>query len=158
MARQPLKPGKTIDALTPGEAAQIFTKSARPHLLWALGAGDVEQPFDDVPFEGMRSLVTSRWRQDGSDNLVVAAATFQDVTDTDIRRVGGSLINTGSNPMYVYLQYARELVQQGFGHVQGFAGYLAANGAWDFKISNEVWKGPVAVYSVLGTTGAWGVV
>ena len=157
MAKQTIRHGATIDTLTPEELAEIFDKP-RPNVVLGLGGGEVERLDEDTPMRGTRRQITSISRNEGSDNFPVAAATFVELCRHNPGRIAGSIVNVGTNPVYVYLAPIARLQAVGFGAATVFTGYLTPNGSFDFKLTNDVWCGPVTVYSVLGTTLAWGVI
>lgn len=158
MAKQRVQPGGTIDAVTHQELEEFFTRLARPRALLSLGGGTLEQLMDDMPVRGMLRHVTSFHRGDGNDNFVVPVAAYAQMLGPEPARIAGSVINIGANPAFVYLNTMDRVQNIPQGTVQGMpVGYLFANGGtWDFKLSNEVWCGPVTIYSVLGTTLVWG--
>ena len=162
MAKQRITPGGTIDAITQEEIAEIFQTPQRTNIL-CMGGGTIEEAKEDIPYRGYRSMVTSHNRGDGSDNFTVPAAAIVELCDANVGRIAGTIINIGSNPVYVYMAKSSRVTPQGQpgGGITGggiMCGYLFGNGGkWDFRISDQVWHGPVSVYSLLGSTLVWGV-
>lgn len=152
--RQRIAHGAAIDALTAEEAAEIFAQP-RENVVLGLGGGVIEEIMDDMPMRGTRRQITSYRRGTGGDNFIVPAAKLILLTDYDAARIAGTLMNVGANPVLVYLAQTAD-VQVGNATVV-VAASLNTSGSWDFKLSNDVWCGPVSVYSTLGTTLVWGV-
>lgn len=157
MAKQKVFHGGTIDVVTPEEAAEMLA-AREPNIVLGLGGSQVEEVQPDMPMRGTLRQLTSFDRGDGADNLAIPPAVFTLLCQHNASRVAGSLINTGVNPLYVYLGKMSRAQNQGFGAVSGiFVGVLATQWSnFDFKITNDVWCGPVILYSPLGTTVAWG--
>lgn len=156
--KQRIMHGSTIDAVTPEELAEALAKSD-PNVIFGLGGGTIEEVNLDSPMKGTLRQITSFDRGSGSDNFIVPAAAFTDLVDFDPSRIAGTIQNIGAGACYVYMNYAARCKRFGFGEVSGVpVGYLVGNGGtWDFKLSNDVWCGPVCVYSTPGTTLVWGV-
>jgi hypothetical protein len=158
MAKQRIFHGGTVDVVTPEEMAEILA-SQQPNLIIGMGGSEIEEVQPDLPVKGTLTQLTSFNRGDGSDNFVVSAAAFIQLCLHNPRRIAGTVQNIGANPCYFYLATLAKLTNTQFGAVSQVAvGYINGGGSgnWDFKLSNEVWKGPVCVYSPLGTTLVWG--
>ncbi len=157
--RQRIIPGQEINAATPEELAEIFLRP-RQHVMLGMGGGVIEEYMDDMPMKGTRRQVTSYSRGTGADNFIVPANVVTDLCPHSPRRLAGTITNSGSNPATVYLAYAARVNAQGTpGAMAGggiICGYLFASGTFDFKLTNDVWCGPVSVWSLLGTTLVWG--
>lgn len=162
MAKQRITPGGTIDVPTEQEMARMFAP-AEPKIVIGMGGSQQEKLVDDIPMRGVRRLLTSFNRGDGSDNFIVPAAQIVDLCDFNGARIAGTILNIGANPVYVYLSTSQQVSTQGNpgGGMTGsgiICGYLFANGGnWDFELSRDVWCGPVSAYSTLGSTLVWGV-
>lgn len=162
--KQKIVAGKEIDVVTPEELAEVFTRPFERVIYTLGGADSVEEVHDDIPTKGTRSIATAFQRGAGSDNLVIQAATFTEVCSFRPGRLAGTVQNIGSNPAFTYLApltYVRRLAASPAGPVPTIngviVGFLAAGtGVFDFKLTNEVWGGPVTVWSLLGTTLVWG--
>lgn len=115
-----------------------------PHL--ATGSAQTPQKLENWPIPGHFRYVTP-YR--GNGGLIAATAgVFQDVAEGDPGRMGLSLINSGANPAFVYGARAGDAENGGVP-----TGYVGPNGgAWDGRISGELWCGPVSIQSALGTT------
>lgn len=159
MAKQRIVPGGEIDAVTLEELAEIIGRRSPNIVLGLGGTPDVERMNEDSPMKGTIRQVTSYNRGNGGDNFILPAAAFTQLCDSDGARVCGTIQNIGANPVYTYLCPPSRLRALNFGAVNGImVGYLAANGGeWDFKLTNDVWCGPVTLYSTLGSTLVWGV-
>jgi len=161
MAKQRIVPGGEIEAVTLQELAEILGQRTPNITLGLGGTPDVERMNEDSPMKGTIRQITSFNRGNGGDDFVVPPAAFTALCDHDAARVCGTIQNIGANPVYTYLCPLSRLTGSGlsFGDVTGImVGYLAANGgAWDFKLTNDVWCGPVSLYSTLGSTLVWGV-
>lgn len=119
----------------------------------AFGASSMEEQLDNYPVMGAKRSIAP-YRGNGGLITVPASANPMDLLPNDAGRGGLSLINTGANPATVYLARAGDAAQGGVP-----TGYLSANGgAWDGKISSELWCGAVSVVSVAGTTLALAVI
>jgi hypothetical protein len=141
------------DITLPEEVA-IALATRRTRVVLALGGGQQERLDDDMPIVGSLRLVTSYRRGTGGDNFVVPAAQVVKLCQHDPARIAGNLQNIGANPLFVYLGVPADVVQ---GNATSMVClFLAANGIWDFKLSNDVWCGPVSLFSTLGTTVVWG--
>lgn len=161
MAKQKIMPGGSLDIPTEEEIARMFAP-ARPRVVLGMGGATQEKIVDDIPMRGTRRQLTSHNRGDGGDNFVVPAAAVVDLTDLTESRIAGTVINIGTNPCTIYLAKASRVIAQGNpGTMAGggiICGYMfGTGGEWDFKLSNDVWCGPVSVWSLLGTTLVWGV-
>lgn len=159
MAKQTVIPGQSIDVPTAEELAEVF-RDPYVRVILSLGAADsIEEIHNDIPTKGVRSLTTSWRRGGGSDNFVVPAAQFVQLCDYRPGRLAGTIQNVGANPCFAYLAPVQDVRRVGAqGTINGFiVGYMASGGGnFDFKLTNDVWGGPVTVYSVLGTTLVWG--
>lgn len=159
MAEQRVHPGGTLDIPTPEELAQVFSRPYERVVLSLGAAGQIEKIIDDVPVKGLRTLATAWSRGGGSDNFIVPPAAMTQLCDFREGRLAGTIQNIGANPCFVYLAPLTDLARRGAqGSINGvIVGFMAANGgSFDFKLTNDVWGGPVCVYSVLGTTLVWG--
>lgn len=161
MAKQRITPGGTLDVPTEEELARMFSMP-KPNVIVGMGGSTDERIVDDIPMRGTRRQLTSHNRGNGADGLVLQPATLTDVCELNPSRIAGTLTNIGANPVYVYLGKASRVLAQGNpgGNVAGggvICGYLFPNSAWDFKLTNDVWCGPVSAFSVLGSTLVWGV-
>jgi hypothetical protein len=157
VARQRIMPGQEIDVVTPEELAEYAT-SRDPNIVLGLGGNQMEEEILDSPMRGTIRQLTSWRRGTGADNLIIPAAQFVTLCGHNPHRVAGSLINALANPVYVYLAALQDVQAMGFGAVSGvFTGVLATQWSnFDFKLTNDVWCGPVQLYSPLGTTVVWG--
>lgn len=126
------------------ELLENLKQQDTPHL--ATGSAQTPQKLENWPIPGHFRYVTP-YRGNGG-NLVLAANAFVDVQEGDPGRMGLSLINTGSNPAFVFGARAGDAENGGVP-----TGYLTGTGgSWDGRISGELWCGPVSVQSPLGTT------
>jgi hypothetical protein len=157
MARQRIAHGAEIEVPSLEELAEVLA-DRDPNIIIGMGGDVKERMLDDVPMKGTVTQVTSFLRGNGSDNFVVPVAAFVQLCKHNVSRIAGTIQNIGANPAYVYLASLDRLAPLNFGAINGIiVGYLAASGGvFDFKLTNDVWKGPVSVYSVLGTTLVWG--
>lgn len=162
MAKQRVMHGSTIDVVTPEEMAD-FLAQRDPNIVFGLGGSSttVEELSEDFPMKGTLRQLTSDKRGSGGDNFVIGAGQLLDLVPIDGARIAGTVTNISTNPVFVYLASRQRVLAQGNpGSMAGggiVCGYLFANSAWDFKLSNDVWCGPVSVYSALGATLVWGV-
>lgn len=159
MAKQIIHPGGSIEIPTPEELAEIFRKPYERVLLSLGAANSIEEVHDNVPTKGTRSIATAYERGGGSDNFVLPANTFTKLCAARPGRLAGTVQNIGANPCLAYLAPLNDITRQGAqGSINGFiVGFIAANGgAFDFKLTNDCWGGPVTVWSLLGTTLVWG--
>lgn len=162
MAKQRITPGATIDVPTPEELALLFPPP-RPNVVIGMGGATIEDLVDDIPMRGVRRLLTSHNRGDGSDNFIAPAGQLVDLCPLNPARIAGTIINIGNNDAFVYFASSKRVTPQGApgGGITGggiICGYLfASGGEWDFKLTNDVWCGPVSIYSTAGTTLVWGV-
>lgn len=109
------------------------------------------------PSWGMRRRIISSGRAFGNDNFAVPAATPTQLCGHNAGRIGGSIVNIGTNPCFVYLCDVGEVNYQNGGGK--FCGWLGAQGgSFDFLLADKVWCGPVSVQSPLGTTLVWGAI
>lgn len=91
----------------------------------------------------------------GNDALVIAAATWTKLCQSNEGRLAGSLQNNGANPLTYYLAEVDDINLNG--HSNRPSGVLNPGGSsWDFRWSKHLWGGDVTVFSALGTTIAWG--
>jgi hypothetical protein len=112
----------------------------------AWGGSDLPDKLGNWPIPGRNRVVVPN-RSKGQV-LVVAPAVYQIVFNHNKGRGGFQLINIGTNPAFVYLA----LPGDAQGNPGVATGYLFPGGTWDGEITNELWCGPVSVYSALGTT------
>jgi len=153
--RQRIMHGAEIDVVTPDELAAALAQR-RANVVLGMGGGATERLSEDLPIRGTLRQITSYHRGRGADNLILAAGVFTQLCEADPARVAGNVQNTGANSLYVYGALVRD-INAPFGAVtQCLCGYIAASGAWDFTWSNDVWCGPVTLYSALGTSITWG--
>lgn len=104
---------------------------------------------------GIRDILSDQ-RQHGHDNLVVPAGTSVAtlVCSPNPGRLGGSIVNSGNNPVFFYLADPRLVTYQAGGTASG---QLTPSGSWDFRGFTEgPWCGFVSAISPLGTTLTWG--
>lgn len=159
MARQRVHPGGELDIPTPEELAEVFAKPYERVIVSLGAASGIEEVHNDVPAKGIRTIATSFARGGGSDNYPVVANTFQELCPRRIGRLAGTIQNIGTNPCLAYLGTVDQVKRIGpQGAINGIiVGFIAANGgAFDFKLTNDCWGGPVTVWSALGTTLVWG--
>lgn len=151
MSEQKVKPGGTIRTATVEEIAELLQEFGQATHI-AFGADRIERTLENWPVIGQQRKVRVG-AMHGTNNFVVAAATYTDLTDANHGRGGLSIINIGANPCFVFLSKAQD-AQAAAGAVA--SGYLAANGgAWDGKLGDAEWVGPVSVLSASGTTLVW---
>lgn len=114
----------------------------------AVGGSPNEREVHDSPVRGKTRLSISDRRVTGNDGLTLTAAAAALLVVPELPgRLGGSIVNSGANPVTLYLS-APGRAQTGVGAL-----WLAANGgSWDFRLGNVLWCGPVSAISALGTT------
>lgn len=89
-------------------------------------------------------------RSHGNDILALVSATPQDVVMSEPGRIGGQIVNSGASPVILYLAVASGIQSSAAGR----AGlWLAASGgAWDFRLGNALWCGPVCAVAQGGNS------
>lgn len=98
---------------------------------------------DQWPVVGAKRIVAYR-TGNGSDSVAVATATIstpatQIVLGGNEGRIGGQIVNNGSNAIILYLT-DRPVPVEGVPAI-----YLAAaGGSWDFRLGNVLWCGNVS--------------
>lgn len=113
-----------------------------------VGGAPNDRKVFDSPVPGKARMAISDRRASGNDGLsIVAAAPAVLVVQALPGRLGGSIVNSGSNPVTLYLCEPNRAAT-------GVAAlWLASNGgAWDFRLGNAMWGGAVSAISTLGTT------
>ena len=121
----------------------------------SVGGLDTDSYVQNAPVPGGERYVISSRRAMGGDNFTVPAATPVLLAGGNAGRIGGSVVNFGANPVFLYLCGKGEI---NFGQTGKFTLVLNTNCSWDLKLSSQVWTGPISCYSVLGTSLAWGIV
>lgn len=153
MARQRIAHGAEIDVVTPEELA-IAMARRRGRVRLALGGDKQERLNEDFPVVGFDTIVTSWNRGTGGDNFTVPANEVVALCKHNPRRIAGSVQNIGANPVYVYLGVVTDVIP---GNTTSMiCGYMASGGEFNFKLTDDVWAGPVSVWSSLGSTLVWG--
>lgn len=98
-----------------------------------------ELVLEQWPVAGSRRVIAYRTGQ-GTDGLAIAT-TVTDVMQGNPARMGGAIVNSGANPIILYLAKPGSVGLGGGGHPSI---YLAATGgAWDFRLGNVTWCGHV---------------
>jgi hypothetical protein len=119
-----------------------------------VGVGDVqfrEMVLDQFPVVGSKRILAYR-TGNGSDAAAVGTGTAAApinglVLSANEGRLGGQIVNTGTNPVILYLT-ARPVPVPGVPAV-----FLAASGgAWDFRLGNLLWCGNVSAVGQGGTS------
>jgi hypothetical protein len=87
-------------------------------------------------------------------SFALAAATATQLVGRAPGRLGGSAVNSGANPVTLYLGSLTDL---NAGKPQPQLWLAGTGGAWDFRVSGMLWVGDVCAISTLGTTVAIGV-
>lgn len=116
----------------------------------AIGGSETDRIVDDSPVEGHRRRSISHRRLQGSDSFAVpsGAAAIVLLMPSNPGRLGGQIVNVGSNAVVVVLG----------GHSSYVAGatpalWLASSGgAWDLTFGKSVYSGPVSVFGSGGTS------
>lgn len=109
----------------------------------------------DFPVVGARRLITRRTGDGG--NYALTQNTPVTVLASSETRLGGQIVNTGTNPVFLYL--AGDLLSPGSSTPlpEGvpIIWLAASGGAWDLRLGNVLWCGTVIA---LATAGASSVV
>lgn len=134
-----------------GEIRELLENLQTSPTRVAFGGSYTEQRLANWPVSGHQRIV-ARGRVHGGTQVLPAAA-YTDLMSRDAGRGGLSIVNTGVNPVYVYLAPAGDAQNGGTP-----TGWLTGGGDWDGKISDELWCGAVSVQSPLGTSIALAVI
>jgi hypothetical protein len=130
---------------------RMLEANTRTEVLASYAIGNARrrtQEIPDFPVAGGRRVVLGT---PGFGATVTLAATVgQLLVPAQETRHGGQLVNSGANPVTVYLCTVGELTS-GLLNVPQFV-LEAAGGAWDFTISGLVWVGDVCGLSTSGST------
>lgn len=144
--KQRVTPGGTIDATTPDELFGILEElrsiDTDVVIIDTDSPNAQRQEIDHFPVPShARAIVPRR----PSGGLVTVDTNGEILVQANRGRLGGQLINTGTNAVWVYLgtQY-----DPGIG-----VGWLSpSGGSWDFEISDRLWVGAVFAVAVSGTS------
>lgn len=114
-----------------------------------VAVGDIEHRemvLEQFPAAGSRRLVAYR-SGTGNDSFPIPT-TGAVVLNHNVGRLGGTIVNSGTNPVILYL------CQAGKAQAGAPAIFLAASGgSWDFRLGNLLWCGSVsAVAQVAAST------
>ena len=122
----------------------------------SLGGTPNDRLIYDNPIPGINRYSLSDRRISGNDNLVIPAQTTPAtlVAPALPGRLGGSIVNIGANPCFVYAADLGRVVYQAGGIFTMWL--VATGGSWDYRMGNALWDGPVVAISPLGTTLVWG--
>lgn len=102
-----------------------------------------ESVLENWPAPGARRALVER-PSTGTDDLAVTTSGVT-VLGHDEARIGGRIVNSGAEPVILYLHNAQ---RAGKGAI-----YLAANGGdWDLRLSNLLWCGTVFAVSQGGAS------
>jgi hypothetical protein len=124
-----------------------------------VGVGDAqfrEMVLDQFPVAGSKRILANR-TGNGSDSIAVATGTAAApinglVIPANEARMGGRIVNTGTNPVILYLT-DRPVPVPGVPaiYLNAAAATAAAGNAWDFRLGTLLWCGNV---SAVGQGGA----
>lgn len=114
-----------------------------------IGGSETDRIIDNSPAAGHRRRSISQRRLQGSDKFTVpsGSAAIVSLMPANPGRIGGQLVNTGSNPVIICLCDPGSYIA-GATPAMSIA---AGGGAWDMTISKSPYTGPVSVY---GSGGA----
>lgn len=109
----------------------------------------------DSPGQGARRLIVPRYGQ-GQNGLAIPSATVTEVCEQDEGRFGGLIVNTGANPVRLYLCPPGDIGGPGSAlsgqATQRPATYLAPLGSFDFRLGNILYGGTVCAAGVGGAS------
>lgn len=144
--KQRIHPGGTIDAASSDELAQVL--ETLKHIDTDIALIDTDSPtarrehLQHFPYESHARIIVPRRPSGG---LITVDTAGEVLVQANKGRIGGQLINTGANGVFIYLgtQY-----DPGIG-----VGWLAPNGGnWDFEISDQLWAGAVYAQTTTGSS------
>lgn len=144
--KQRVTPGGTIDAATPDELIRILDElrqiDTQVVLIDTDSPNAQRQEVDHFPVPShARAIVPRR----PSGGLITVDTNGEVLAPANRGRLGGQLVNTGTNPVFVYLGTSND---PGIG-----VSWLAPNGGtWDFEISDLLWVGAVFAVASTGTS------
>lgn len=119
-----------------------------------VGAGDIkfrQMILDQFPVAGCKRLLAYR-TGNGTDAAAVATATYAApinglVLPANEARLGGAIVNTGANPVNLYLT-DRPVPVVGVPALQ----IQGTGGSWDFRLGGLLWCGHVSAVAVTGSS------
>ena len=115
-----------------------------------LGGPELDRRIYNSPIEGRTRHSISQRRLQGSDSFAVksGSGSIIDLMPANPGRLGGQIVNTGTNPIIICLASATSYVAGATASL-----WLAASGgAWDMTLGKSVYGGPVSVYGSGGTS------
>ena len=127
---------------------ELLASSGRSRV--AFGGAGMQQTLENWPITGQnRTIVVARAL--GGGLIAVPNNVYTDLLPPDPARVGMSVLNYGSNPVFVFLAKAGD-TQSTNGAGTDVLWLNSGGGSWDGKISSELWCGAVCVFCPVGTT------
>lgn len=121
-----------------------------------IGGSETDRIIDNSPFAGHRRRSISHRRLIGSDSFAVpsGAAAIALLLPANPGRIGGQIVNTGSNPVLVILAAPGSYVAGATAALW----LMSSGGAWDMTFGKSVYTGPLSVYGSGGaSTITWAV-
>jgi hypothetical protein len=100
---------------------------------------------DNWPVAGSKRVIVNRTTV-GTDSLQVPTTGIQAIS-TNVGRLGGAIVNYGTNPVILYL-WDGATARPGKGAIW----LAAAGGSWDFRLGNVLWSGNVTAVAQGGTS------
>jgi hypothetical protein len=109
----------------------------------------MEAIMENWPVPGARRFIIRRTGEGGTFTVTTTGAALLDANET---RVGGSIVNSGTNPVTITL--TANLIGTSGAPLAGSPQiFLAASGgSWDFRLGNVLWCGHVFAQSSGGSS------
>jgi hypothetical protein len=112
-----------------------------------IAVGDNEHQelvMSSFPVAGAKRIIL---RRVGAGGVIAVPTTGVRIMSGNVARLGGTVVNSGSNPVILYLT-KDPAVLQGYPAI-----WLAASGgAWDLRLGNLLWYGNIVAVAQTGAT------